>query len=133
MASGIVMHRHKLGTQPCRNQIYSGVLFLRQTRHCPQLPLVHVQSTKHPSLLTARTETQTQYLLPLNGEMLFQRLQEMLCGISMDLECTCYSSMQSTVHRKCDTHREMPILTINDDAVNHRTQWIKHLQGKKNT
>ena len=111
VAVGIVMHRHKLGTQSCRNQIYSRVLFLRQTRHCPQLPLVHVQSTKHPSLLTARTETQTQYLLPLNSEMLFQGLQEMLGGILMDFECTCYV-MQNTVCRKCDTHRDMPTLNL---------------------
>ena len=127
VAVGIVMHRHMLGTQPCRNQIYSRVLFLRQTRHCPQLPLVHVHSTKHPSLLTARTETLTQYLLALNSEMLFQRLQEMLCGISMDFECTCYSDMQiqnaesRTLTEKCRY--------LNDDALSHRTQWIKYLKN----
>jgi len=57
----------------------------------------------------------------------------MLCGISMDSECTCYSSMQNTEYRIYDTHRETPMLKINDDdnddAVSHRTLCIKHLQN----
>ena len=132
VAAGIVMHRHKLGTQPCRNQIYSRVIFLRH-RH----DTVHSfpwctfsQPNIHPFWLPERKPKPGTYCL-LTAKCCFRGCKrcsaeyQCISNVPVTAPCKIQNIGSTTLTEKWRYFGD----DDDDDAVSLRTQWIKRLQN----